>query len=169
MTFVVQALEMFGTPETSLRHLKRSNHPLEATYAGMLRRCYNPNEPLFHRYGGRGITVCDRWRLPYGKGFANFVADLGEKPVGMSLDRINPHGNYEPNNCRWADRTTQNRNRSDSRFFPYKGVKTHICVLAELAGVTPTTIARRITWGLTPEEAVSHKTFAKFKFLKRGL
>jgi hypothetical protein len=74
----------------------------------MKQRCLNPKNTAFDRYGGRGITVCDRWR----DSFENFLADMGERPEGMTLDRINPDGNYEPLNCRWADATTQARNKS---------------------------------------------------------
>lgn len=75
-------------------------------YHGILARCYNPDVAHYDRYGGRGITVCDRWR----ESFQNFFDDMGEQPEGMSIDRINPFGNYEPTNCRWADRITQMNN-----------------------------------------------------------
>lgn len=155
MTFIVQALEMFGTPETTMRHLKRSNHPLEATYAGMLRRCYNPNEKLYPRYGGRGLVVCERWKQPYGRGFANFVEDMGEKPHGMSLDRRDNDGNYEPSNCRWADRTTQNRNRSISKYVDIKGERVFLGELAIKRGVNRSTIDARIKRGIPIDEALS--------------
>jgi hypothetical protein len=71
----------------------------------MLQRCNNQNFHQYKDYGGRGITVCERWRK-----FENFLADMGEPPEGMSLDRINNDGNYEPGNCRWATKLEQRAN-----------------------------------------------------------
>lgn len=76
----------------------------------MLDRCTNPRAANWDYYGGRGIAVCERWRT-----FDNFLTDMAEPPSGYSLDRIDPNGNYEPANCRWADRVTQARNRKKRR------------------------------------------------------
>jgi len=75
----------------------------------MITRCTNSSVLNFKDYGGRGITVCDRWLGPHG--FENFLADMGERPEGLSIDRIENDGNYEPWNCRWATQLEQNRNR----------------------------------------------------------
>lgn len=86
----------------------KTTHPLYKTHDNMIRRCYSPNNPIYKHYGGRGITVCARWR---GKtGFWNFVEDMGERAEGMSLDRIDNKRNYTPNNCRWATKTQQSNN-----------------------------------------------------------
>lgn len=78
-------------------------------WCSMLRRCYNSQVKEYPRYGGRGITVCERWQLS----FENFLWDMGLKPwPGLSLDRIDNNGNYEPSNCQWADKTQQANNRS---------------------------------------------------------
>lgn len=72
----------------------------------MLQRCTNPNDPAYRHYGGRGITVCERWQS-----FENFLADMGERPEGLTLDRTDNEGNYEPGNCKWATRAQQSANR----------------------------------------------------------
>lgn len=84
-----------------------SHHPLHNTWRKMKDRCYNPNNQYFHCYGGLGVEVCDRWRFS----FPNFLEDMGEKPSGMTLDRIDVGKNYEPDNCRWATAKEQRYNQ----------------------------------------------------------
>ena len=86
-------------------------HGMEGTriygvWADMKQRCQNPKHAAFADYGGRGISVCERWQS-----FENFFADMSEAPEGLTLDRIDNDGNYEPGNCRWADWSTQNLNK----------------------------------------------------------
>jgi len=83
--------------------------PTYSSWRSMLQRCGNPHHKFFHNYGGRGVTICDRWREEHG--FENFLADMGERPLILTLDRINNDGNYEPNNCRWATRKEQCKNK----------------------------------------------------------
>ena len=77
------------------------------SWTNLKQRCNNPNNKDWNDYGGRGIKGCDRWV----NSFENFLEDMGNRPNGYSIDRIDPNGNYEPNNCRWADNKTQRHNQ----------------------------------------------------------
>lgn len=81
-------------------------HPLQSRWEGMMARCYNQNSTSYKNYGGRGITVCERWW-----NFANYVIDIGDIPEGQTLDRIDNDGDYEPSNVKWSTRSVQQRNR----------------------------------------------------------
>jgi hypothetical protein len=94
---------------------KNNVSPTYITWGSMKQRCRNPNAPDYKNYGGRGITICDRWLEPKGIGFINFLIDMGERPVGTSIDRIDVNGNYEPSNCRWATMEQQNNNRRNNK------------------------------------------------------
>lgn len=80
--------------------------PTYNTWRAMKARCLNPNHENYKFYGAKGVSIHQAWM-----DFSNFLADMGERPKGKTLDRIDPHGNYCPENCRWADRTIQGRNK----------------------------------------------------------
>lgn len=106
-----------------------------SSWLNMLRRCLDPlDERSYANYGGRGIVVCLRWME-----FKNFYADMGDRPKGVSMDRIDHNGNYEPGNCRWASKREQARNMRSNVWI---GDELQIDVAARL-GVHPSTVSRR--------------------------
>lgn len=112
-------------------------------------RCENPTNENYPRYGGRGVHVCPRWR-----NYELFFEDMGVRPQGMTLDRIDNDGNYEPRNCRWATRSEQGRNKSTNRRITAHG-ETHVLAeWAEIAGIPRERIANRLRRGWSPERAI---------------
>ena len=88
----------------------RHKDPIYKTWTSMVQRCTNPNVKFYYRYGGRGIKICDRWL-----DFKSFIEDMGERPDGMTIDRINNDGNYEPTNCHWVTHKDNCNNRSNKK------------------------------------------------------
>jgi hypothetical protein len=105
----------------------------------MLARCTNPNLPEFPYYGGRGITVCERWR-----NFKNFLSDMGERPAGTTLDRIKVNLNYDPQNCRWANQDIQSNNKRSNILLEYQGRIQSVAQWAREFGWKRTTILGRL-------------------------
>lgn len=118
----------------------RCRTPEYTTWAKMKERCLNHNCRDFHRYGGRGITVCRRWLK-----FKNFFADMGPKPSrNHSLDRINNSLGYRPGNCRWALKLTQANNTRTNRFVTYNGETHTIAEWSRLVGIKQHTLRKRL-------------------------
>lgn len=101
----------------------------------MRQRCNNPRHPNFHCYGGRGISICDRWDE-----FSNFLEDMGKRPEGLTLERVDNNGDYCPENCKWVTRKDQQKNRRCTVLFEGK---TTTDLMAE-TGMAPNSLRRRI-------------------------
>lgn len=109
-----------------------SHTPEHRTWASMNSRCTNPKDPSFPRYGGRGISVCERWQS-----FENFIEDMGgARPAGTTIDRIDNDGNYEPGNCRWATVKQQSNNRRSNVLLTIDGETRTISAWAEAKGLS---------------------------------
>ena len=121
------------------RHLM-SKHPVYKSFSAMKQRCCNPNNASFKDYGGRGIKVCERWLEPDGKGFLNFLEDMGNRPEGMSLDRIDNDGNYEPGNCRWANLKKQANNTRKNVLVQWGSKRLSVSQLSKLLEVNRETL-----------------------------
>lgn len=128
---------MFGTPEYR-------------SWSAMMSRCNNPAITAFARYGGRGIKVCPEW-----SSFEAFYADMGPRPPGSSLDRIDNEKGYEPSNCRWATRTQQQRNRRGNRLITYREQTRPVSEWAEVFGISVYAIYERIKRGWSPVDAIT--------------
>lgn len=120
-------------------------------YTSMLTRCTNTNSRYYADYGGRGIGVCERWR----HSFAAFLSDMGPRPAGLTLDRINNNGDYEPSNCRWATWIEQQRNRRNNRRILFRGEALSIAEWAERTGICGSTISRRLDRNWPVEHALT--------------
>ncbi len=123
-----------------------STHPREyRSWVGLRERCLNKNHHAFADYGGRGIAVCDRWA---GRDcFANFFNDMGQRPVGFSIDRIDVDGDYSPENCRWSSKKEQSRNRRNTIYVEYRGKTVSISEAIEDSGLYPALVHSRIRLG----------------------
>lgn len=121
-------------------------------WANMKARCYNSNSPKYKDYGGRGIAVYQEWRDSF-EAFRDWATTNGYTE-GLSLDRIDVDGNYEPDNCRWSDMKTQARNRRSSRYITFNGETLTIAAWAERIGINKFTISNRLASGWSVEKAL---------------
>lgn len=142
----------------------QTEHPLYNTYGGMKKRCLQENDKDYPRYGGRGIKICDRWLGV--DGFFNFVDDMGERPEGYTLDRIDSEGDYSPENCRWADINTQGLNKRNVK---HRGVIFYESLNKYRARISVDKISYELGMFEDLEEAIEVRKQAELKYLGRIL
>lgn len=136
------------------KHTKHgmNNTPIYEAWSHMKQRCLNSSDKNFHHYGGRGISICEEWHefLP----FYEWSITNGYKE-GLSLDRIDNNGNYEPGNCRWTDRITQQNNRRNSIYLTVDGITLPCAEWARRTGIPKNTLRGRILLGWNPKDIIS--------------
>ena len=133
-----------------------SHTPTHQTWIQIRARCMRESVGAWDYYGGRGINVCKRW-----DSFENFLADMGERPPGTSIDRLDVNGDYEPSNCRWATPTQQSNNRRNTKYVTYGGKETALCLLAREHGIHWCTLRGRLKRGWSIERALTQPIDAR--------
>jgi hypothetical protein len=152
-------------PDLSKRNKERAIHSMSGGYTysswqSMKSRCYDKNDKDYPRWGGRGITVCEAWR----NSFIEFYKDMGERPEGHTIDRVNNEGNYEPNNCRWAIPKVQSNNTRKNYYVEYMGRTQTVKQWAEeLKGTEYKTILYRLRKGWDTHLALTTPSTIKRK------
>ncbi len=139
----------------SCGHLKCSvaDQRTRSTWMSMVKRCTDASDPAYTHYGARGVAVCGRWLGL--DGLAHFVADMGQRPAGCTLDRIDPEQGYSPSNCRWATAVQQARNKRTTVRVKYKGVDLPVADWAERVGLPAEVVRTRLRRGWTVEAALT--------------
>lgn len=146
-----------GKQNASVVH-GRSFTPEHRSWTQLIQRCTNPNNPAYAKYGGRGITVCARWR----NSFVDFLADMGERPsLGHSLDRIDNDAGYFKENCRWATKSEQACNRRSNRLLTLGAETLPVMEWSRRTGLKRSTIEQRLVYGWSVERALTTPVLSK--------
>lgn len=143
-----------GDPNTGFELHGLTDTPEHNVWGHMRQRCHNTKNKSYKDYGGRGITICDRWRIS----FQSFYQDMGPRPsADHQIDRIDNDGNYEPSNCRWATRETQLNNYRRNRFITIEGRTQSLKRWVDEFGLNYSTVHRRLQLGWSNERALELK------------
>jgi hypothetical protein len=145
------------------RKSKRTTHGASGTktyniWKAMRKRCANPNDPAYARYGGRGISVCKRWQS-----YVLFLQDMGACPKGCSLERRDNNKGYRPSNCYWSTRLEQNANTARNRNLLFDGETLHVAEWARRIGISSRALTMRLNLGWTTEDALLTPLYGKRK------
>jgi hypothetical protein len=147
------------------RHLEyrrwKEKNPLAGTHRLILARCLDPRCEAFPSYGGRGITVCERWQGKHG--YLNFAADMGPKPTpNHTVERIDNNAGYSPDNCKWGTRSEQCLNRRTTKWLTLGGRRQTYSAWAKELGVSPTAFGKRVAKGWTEEQLLQPNHMRRF-------
>ena len=135
--------------EKSITHGMRKS-PTYNSWDNMIGRCFRQSNPEYENYGGRGITVCEKWKT-----FSGFLEDMGERPENKTIDRIDNNKGYTPDNCRWITNGEQQFNKRNNNIVEYNGKNIPITQAARLAGLNPATVISRQRAGLSGDALFS--------------
>lgn len=144
--------------ELRRKHGKSRSGQYKAWYA-MKNRCTNESSPFYKYYGGRGISVCDSWK----NSFEEFLRDMGDRPEGCTLDRIDNNGNYCKENCRWATRKEQQRNRRGNTSIEFNGERMTLSGWAERLCVPRSVLASRVRLGWSIDRVLTEPVNVKYR------
>ena len=165
---IVQRLARGITGERALapntNALMRGHRKTYVTWRDMNTRCHDPGHRQYPNYGGRGIVVCERWRASCHR----FLLDMGPRPVGMEIDRINNDGDYEPGNCRWVTKSVNVRNRRVTRMLTWSGGRASLGELAEQFNVNVSGLWHRLKIGWDTDRALTTPGLAPYRCVGCG-
>lgn len=144
-----------GCYREDMRRVNKKTHGMSHTteyeiWSDMKKRCSNNRHAHYDRYGGRGIAVCDRWLK-----FENFYADMGIRPEGMTIERVDNDKGYSPDNCKWATYSEQARNRRNSLMLDVNGASINLTTAADSVGIHARTLLSRLRRGMSTEDALT--------------
>lgn len=147
-----ESVKMVGLSNVKHGHKRRVGQSRTySSWHNVIGRCTNPKHTAYKDYGGRGIIVCRKWK----KSFENFLSDMGEAPIGCSIDRIDNNKGYCPTNCRWATGIEQQRNKRNNHLETYDGMTQCVTAWAEEFGLCPQRVVQRLSDNWPIERALT--------------
>lgn len=150
---IAKSCGCFRSDDAAMRHTTHgmTRSPEFSSWQAMRARCQRPSHTYYKDYGGRGITICERW-----ESFEAFLADMGPRPsLKHQIERIDNNGNYEPSNCHWIEAFQQGRNKRNNRLLSYRGETLHIAEWSRRTGLSRETIWHRLKIGWSVEKAIT--------------
>ena len=154
-----QRFKKYGDPNITTKYHGITKHPYYETWRNMKQRCSNKNRKDYKNYGGKGVKVCNKWK----NDFQQFCLDMGTRPDGYLLDRIDYNGNYEPKNCRWVSVAKSSRNKSTNNWIDFNGTTNTIGDWSKKLGGHKSLIRTRLKQGWSIEKAITTSVNSKLQ------